>query len=164
MPMLRHFAKDDRGSFSVEAALVVSLIIVPVLLLLVDVAAIGSGQAQVQDVLQYAVTYTAGQVALGTTPTTSAVTSQVQTAYGASTSKWVSPSSPSYYCVATGSTTATMPTTASSSTSCSSGNVAEQFMKISVQSTVTIPFTVPYLPSSMNVGSTGYVRTDTTDN
>lgn len=149
--MLRRFSQSEDGNISVEFALLLSFIFVPMLLGIWDVAQIGFGQAQVQEALQDAVTY----VAAGNTGS-SGVTSAAQSAYGTSMS--VSTSTVCY-CVKTGTTTPTTPTTATCGSSCSSGNDYEQFMSITVSKTVSIPFTVPYLGNSVTVSSTGKVRT-----
>jgi hypothetical protein len=105
----------------------------------------------VQEALQDAVTY----VAAGNTGT-SGVTAAARSAYGNSIG--VSTSTVCY-CVKTGTTTPTTPTSATCGGSCTAGNDYEQFMSITVSKTVSIPFTVPYLGSSVTVTSTGKVRT-----
>ena len=149
--MLRRFSRSEDGDISVEFALLLSFVFVPMLLGIWDVAQIGFGQAQVQELLQDAVTY----VAAGNTGS-SGVTTAAQSAYGSSMS--VSTSTVCY-CVKTGTTTPTAPTTATCGSSCTSGNDYEQFMSITVSKTVSIPFTVPYLGKSVTVSSTGKVRT-----
>ncbi len=151
MPVLRRFSRSEDGSISVEFALLLSFIFVPMLLGIWDVAQIGFGQAQVQEALQDAVTY----VAAGNTGS-SGVTSAAHSAYGNSIS--VSTSTVCY-CVKTGTTTPTAPTSATCGGSCTAGNDYEQFMSITVSKTVSIPFTVPYLGNSVTVSSTGKVRT-----
>ena len=101
--MQRRFSRSEDGNISVELALVLSFVFVPMLLGIWDVAQIGFGQAQVQEALQDAVTY----VAAGNTGS-SGVTSAAQSAYGNSIS--VSTSTVCY-CVKTGTTTPTAPTT-----------------------------------------------------
>jgi Flp pilus assembly protein TadG len=148
--MLRRIAKAEDGSISVEAALVTSFVLVPMLLGLWDVAQIGLGQAQVQEALQDAVTY----VAAGNASNSSGITAAAQSAYGSSIS--VSTST-ACYCVQTGTSSPTNPTSVSCTGSCS-GDL-EQFMSIKVSKTVNVPFAVRYLPSSVTVSSTGQVRT-----
>ena len=150
--MLRRRSRDKDGSISVEAALVMSFILVPMLLGVWDVAQIGFGQAQVQEALQDAVTY----VAAGNAGNSSGITAAAQSAYGTSIS--VSTSTVCY-CVQTGTSTPTTPTSEVCSGSCGGGNDFEQFMSITVSKTVSIPFTVPYLGKSVTVTSTGRVRT-----
>jgi Flp pilus assembly protein TadG len=149
--MFDRLAKDKSGSIAVETALVMSFVIVPILLGLWDVAQIGLGQTQVQEALQDAITY----VAAGNSSNTSGITSAAQSAYGTSIS--VSASAVCY-CVSTSSVT--MPTAVScTGSTCSSGGDFEQFMTITTSKTVAIPFTVPYLGSSVTVTSTATVRT-----
>jgi Flp pilus assembly protein TadG len=152
MSMLRRIARAQDGSVSVEAALVMSFILAPMLLGLWDVAQIGFGQAQVQEALQDAVTY----VAAGNAGNSSGITAAAQSAYGSSIS--VSTSTVCY-CVQTSTSSPTTPTSEACTGSCSSGNDFEQFMSITVTKTVSIPFTVPYLGKSVTVTSTGQVRT-----
>lgn len=152
LPMLQRLARAQDGSISVETALVMSFIFVPMLLGLWDVAQIAFGQAQVQEALQDAVTY----VAAGNAGNASGITAAAQSAYGNSIS--VSTSTVCY-CVPTGTTNPTAPSTATCGSGCSSGNDPEQFMSITVSKTVSIPFTVPYLGNSVTVKSVGKVRT-----
>ncbi len=150
--MPRRIARAEEGSVSIEAALVVSFVLLPVLLGLWDVAQIGFGQAQVQEALQDAVTY----VAAGNSSNSSGIAAAARAAYGSSIA--VSTST-ACYCVQTGSSSPTAPTSEACSGSCSSNNDLEQFMSITVSKTITVPFTVPYLGSSVTVTSTGRVRT-----
>ena len=76
--MLRRIARAEEGSVSIEAALVVSFVLLPVLLGLWDVAQIGFGQAQVQEALQDAVTY----VAAGNSSNSSGIAAAARAAYG----------------------------------------------------------------------------------
>ncbi len=146
--MPRRFSHSLDGSISVEAALIMSFVFVPVLLGLWDVAQIAVGQAQVQEALQDAITY----VAAGNSGNSSGITAAAQSAYGTSIS--VSTST-ACYCVSTSSSSA--PSSVSCSGSCS-GDL-EQFMSLTVSKTVSIPFTVPYLGHSVTVESSGEVRT-----
>lgn len=149
--MLRRISSAEDGSVSVEAALVVSFVLVPVLLGLWDVAQIGFGQAQVQEALQDAITY----VAAGNSSNASGIIAAAQSAYGNSIS---ASTSTACYCVQTGTSSPTTPTSEACGGSCASGGDLEQFMSITVSKTITIPFTVPYLGSSVTVTSTGQVR------
>ncbi len=148
--MLRRISRAEEASVSVEAALVTGFLLVPMLLGLWDVARIGVGQAQVQEALQDAITY----VAAGNASNSSGITAAAQSAYG--TSIGVSTST-ACYCVQTGTSSPTNPTSVSCTGSCS-GDL-EQFMSITVSKTVSVPFVVRYLPSSVTVSSTGLVRT-----
>jgi Flp pilus assembly protein TadG len=150
-PVSSRFITAKDGSVSVEVALVMSFLFVPMLLGIWDVAQIAFGQAQVQEALQDVVTY----VAAGNTGA-SGITAAAQSAYGTSVS--VSTSTVCY-CVQTGSTGPTAPSTTACGGSCSSGNDLEQFMNITVSKAVSIPFTVPYLRNSVTVTSAGKVRT-----
>jgi Flp pilus assembly protein TadG len=150
--MRQRFSRAEEGSVSIEMALVMSFVLVPMLLGLWDVAQIGFGQAQVQEALQDAATY----VAAGNASNSSGITSAAQAAYGSSIS--VSTSTVCY-CVQTGTTGPTAPASEACSGSCGSGNDFEQFMNITVSKTVSIPFTVPYLGKSVTVTSSGQVRT-----
>lgn len=148
----QRFLKSDKGSISVEAALVMGFILTPLMLGTWDVAQIATGQSQAQEALQDTLTY----VAAGNASNTTGITTAAQKAYGSSMS--VS-TSKVCYCVQTGTTTPTKPTSVSCSGSCSTGNDLEQFMSITVTKAVKIPFTVPYLGSTYTVMSTGQVRT-----
>jgi Flp pilus assembly protein TadG len=144
-------AKNENGSIAVEAALVMSFVVVPLLLGLWDVAQIGLGQAQVQEALQDAITY----VAAGNSSNTAGITAAAQSAYGNAISI-----SASAVCYCAKTTSVAMPTAVScSSGSCSSGGDFEQFLSITTSKTVLIPFAVPYLGDSVTVTSTAMVRT-----
>lgn len=144
--------RDDDGVVAVETALVSSLILIPLLLGLSDVAQLAIAKARVQEALQDALTYVAA-----TNSTSSAqITSAAQAAYGSSIS--VS-SSQACYCVATGTTTPTMPTSVSCTASCLPGTTLAQFERITVSQTVQILFSVQYLASSVTIASTGLVQT-----
>lgn len=145
------FLRSRSGSISVETALVISFIYVPILLGMWDVAQIGFGQAQVQEALQDALTY----VAAGNSSNQSGIVSAAQSAYGTSIS--VSTSTVCY-CVSTTSTSPTAPTSVSCTASCANGNDLEQFMNITVSKTVTVPFPLPYLGRTIPVQSAGKIR------
>jgi Flp pilus assembly protein TadG len=150
--MLQRFSKANAGSISVEAALVMGFILTPLMLGTWDVAQIATGKSQVQEALQDALTY----VAAGNASNATGITNAAQTAYGTSISL---STSTVCYCVQTGTTTPTKPTSVSCSGSCGTGNDLEQFMSITASKTVKIPFAVPYLGSTVTVKSTGQVRT-----
>jgi Flp pilus assembly protein TadG len=152
--MLRRLLSAADGVVAVETALVCSLLLVPMLLGLWDVARIAMSTAELDEALQDAITY----VAATNSTSSSAITTAAQAAYGNSIS--VS-SSTVCYCVPTGTSTPTSPSSVSCTGSCSSGNSLEQYVSITVSTTVTIPFSVPYLGSSMALSSTGQVQTGT---
>ena len=150
--MLRRFLQARDGAVAVETALVCSLLLVPLLLGLWDVAQLAMSQAQLDEALQDATTY----VAYNNNATAAQITSAAQGAYGNS----ISVSSGTVcYCVSTTSSSPTAPTSISCTSSCGSGYQFEQFMSITVSTTVAIPFAVPYLGSSTTLSSTGQVRT-----
>ena len=149
---LRRLAAARDGAVAVEVALVSSLILVPLLLGLWDVAQIAFAKAKVDEALQDAVSY----VAAGNSGNSSGITSAAQGAYGNTIS--VSTST-ACYCVKTTTSTPTAPSSVSCSGSCAGGSTLQQFMSITVSLAVSIPFTVTYLGSSVTVSSTGQVRT-----
>jgi Flp pilus assembly protein TadG len=150
---MRRLIRARDGAVAVETALVSSLLLVPLLLGLWDVAQIAMAQAQLDEALQDAITYVA---ATGST-NSSNITTAGQAAYGSSIS--VS-SSEACYCVQTSTTTPTTPTSVSCTGTCSSGTM-EQFMSITVSTTVTMPFPVPYLGSTVSLSSTGNAQIGT---
>jgi Flp pilus assembly protein TadG len=156
--MWRRLFRAVDGAVAVETALVSSLILVPLLLGLWDVAQLAMSQAELDEALEDAISYIAGNMAAGTTWTTSGITSAAQASYGSGVG--VS-SSQVCYCVETGSSTPTAPTSVSCSGSCSSGSTIEQYESITVSMTVSIPFTVSYLGSSVTLSSTGQIQTGT---
>jgi hypothetical protein len=78
--MLRRISSSKNGSVSVETALMMSFVFVPMLLGLWDVAQIGSGQSKVHEALQDVLTY----VAAGNASNGSGITAAAQSAYGTS--------------------------------------------------------------------------------
>jgi Flp pilus assembly protein TadG len=150
---MRRLMRARDGAVAVETALVSSLLLIPLLLGLWDVAQVAMAQAKLDEALQDAITFVA---ATGST-SSSSITTAGQAAYGSSIS--VS-SSEACYCVQTSTTTPTAPTSISCTGTCSSGTM-EQFMSITVSTTVTIPFPVPYLGSTVSLSSTGNAQIGT---
>jgi Flp pilus assembly protein TadG len=155
MRKLRRLLAASDGVVAIETALVLSLFLVPLLLGIIDVSQIALGKAKVDEALQDAMTYV---MSAGSASTNAAITSAAQAANGSGIT--VSTSTVCY-CVSTGSSLPTAPSTATCGHSCSSGFVLQQFMSIAVSNRVTIPFPVPFinLTSPMTVTSTGQVRT-----
>jgi Flp pilus assembly protein TadG len=116
-----------------------------------DLAEIAMAKAQIEEGLQDAVTY----IAAGNTDS-AGITAAAQNAYGKSTT--VSTSTVCY-CVPTGTTTPTAPTSVACGGSCGSGNALQTFMSVTVSASVTLPVPLPYLSSPAPVASTGQVRT-----
>jgi Flp pilus assembly protein TadG len=143
------------GAVAVEAALVLSLFLVPMLLCLWDFSQLYEGQANLDEALQDTVTYV---MSTGSNATAAGAISAAQAANG--TSITVSTSTVCY-CISTSTTVPTMPTSVNCTSSCTGSSVLQQFMKVIATNSVTIPFPVPWikLTSPYTVTATAYVRT-----
>ncbi len=143
-----------RGAAAVEVALVLALFLVPFLLLLWDVGLVALGKAELDEALQDTMTY----VSAGNASNSSGITAAAQKAYG--TSITVSTSTVCY-CVATGTSQPTAPSSIACTSTCNSGYVRQQFMNITVSTEVDIPFPVSgfNLTSPLTLTTTGSVRT-----
>jgi len=143
------------GAVAVEAALVLSLILVPMLLGLWDFAQLYQGQANLDEALQDTVTYV---MSTGSNATAAGAISAAQAANGTGIS--VSTNTVCY-CVSTSTTAPTMPTSVGCTSSCTGSSVLQKFMKVVATNSVTIPFPVPWinLTSPYTVTATAYVRT-----
>jgi Flp pilus assembly protein TadG len=155
MKTLHRLLAATDGAVAVEAALVLSLFLVPMLLCLWDFSQLYEGQANVDEALQDTVTYVMGT---GSNATTAGATSAAQAANGSSIT--VS-NSMVCYCVSTSTTVPTMPASVSCTGSCTGSSVLQRFMKIVTTNSVTIPFPVSWinLTSPHTVTATAYVRT-----
>jgi Flp pilus assembly protein TadG len=150
--LLRLFSATD-GAVAVEAALVLSLFLLPMLLCLWDFSQLYAGQAKLDEALQDTVTYV---MSAGSNATAAGATSAAQAANGSSIT--VSTSTVCY-CVST--TVPTTPTSISCTSSCAGSSVLQQFMKIVTTNSVTVPFPVSWfnLTSPYTEIATAYVRT-----
>jgi len=149
--MFGRFLKSNHGAIAVETALTISFVLVPMTLGLWDAATIAIRKGEVDEALQAAITY----VAAGNASNASGIVAAARAAYGSNIN--VSTST-TCYCVSTSVSPAT-PTGISCSGSCASGADLEQFMNISVSSTVAMPVSAPYLGSTVTVTSSAQVRT-----
>ncbi len=155
MKMLHRLLVAADGAVAVEAALVLSLFLLPMLLCLWDFAQLYEAQANVDEALQDTVTYV---MSIGGNATAAGATSAAQAANGSGIT--VSTSAVCY-CVSTSSTVPTMPTSVSCTGSCTGSTVLQKFMKAVVANSVPIPFPVPWInfTSPYTVTATAYVRT-----
>jgi len=155
MKKLRRLLAATDGAVAVEAALVLSLFLVPMLLCLWDFSQLYQGQANLDEALQDTVTYI---MSAGSNATAAGATSAAQAANG--TGITVSTSTVCY-CVSTSTTVPTMPASISCTSSCTGSTVLQQFMKVVATDSVTIPFPVPWikLTSPYTMTATAYVRT-----
>ncbi len=149
----RRLGGCTKGVAAVETAIVVSLVLLPLLAGVADIGIMAQQRDKLDEALQDAITY----VSAGNTGS-AGVTTAAQAAYGTS----IAVSTGTFcYCVATGTTTPTAPTTVNCSGSCASGDVLETFMKITVSTAATLPVPLPALnlPSPVTLTTSGYIRT-----
>jgi Flp pilus assembly protein TadG len=149
--MFGRFLKSNHGVIAVETALMIGFVLAPMMLGLWDAATIAIRKGEVDEALQAVITY----VAAGNASNSSGIVAASQAAYGSNIN--VSTST-ACYCVST-SASPTIPTVVSCTGSCANGADLEQFMNISVTSTVAMPVSVPYLGSTVTVTSSAQVRT-----
>jgi Flp pilus assembly protein TadG len=154
MAIARRFVAAVEGVAAIETALLISLFFGPFLLAVLDAGQIALGKSQLDEALQDAMTY----VSAGNASNGSGITAAAQGAYGASISVTTSTVC---YCVGTGTSQPTAPSSTGCSSKCGTGYVLQQFMNISVSNKVVIPFPVPFLnlTSPLTLTTTGAVRT-----
>jgi Flp pilus assembly protein TadG len=155
MKTLHRLLAATDGAAAVEAALVLSLFLLPMLLCLWYFSQLYGGQADVDEALQDTVTYV---MSAGSNATAAGATSAAQ---AANSSSITVSTSTVCYCVSTSTTVPTMPTSVGCTSSCTGTFVLQQFMKIVTTNSVTIPFPVSWinLTSPYTVTATAYVRT-----
>jgi Flp pilus assembly protein TadG len=151
MPMTRWPWIANDGVIAVETALIASFILIPCFLGLWDVGQIALGKARLDEALADTLTY----VAAGNAGNSAGITAAAQASYG--TTITVSTSAVCY-CNNTAATSPTAPSSISCTGSCSSGQF-EQFLSVTVNQSVTLVFSLPYLPSPRTLTATGQVRT-----
>jgi Flp pilus assembly protein TadG len=154
MMRLSKLLADVSGVVSVETALIMSLILLPMLLGLADLAQLAQGKAKVDEALQDALTY----ISAGNSGNSAGITTAAQAAYGSGIS--VATSTVCYCVSETTTTQPTMPTTVACTGSCSS-SVLLKFMTVTVSNSINILFPISYmnLSSPRTVSVTGMIRT-----
>jgi Flp pilus assembly protein TadG len=155
MKTLDRLLAGNDGAVAVEAALVLSVLLAPMLLCLWDFSQLYQGQANVDEALQDTVTYV---MSTGSNATAAGAISAAQAANGNGIT--VSTSTVCY-CVSTSTSAPTMPTSVSCTSSCTGSSVFQKFMKVVATNSVMIPFPVPWikLTSPYTMTATAYVRT-----
>lgn len=151
---LRDFIGARRGAVAVEAALAITLVLVPLCLGAADLGVVFTTQARLDQAMQAAV-FAAWGNAAGASP--SVLQAVVTQAYGAAPPS-LAMTTPSLACVcltiASGQETST-PTNCGAS--CASGQAAV-YLSLSLSTAVTLPVPLPALPPAIALSSGGTVR------
>lgn len=154
----KKLASESRGSVSVEAALVISLVLIPLLLGIWDYASILAVQARLDEALNAAVEYADSSPANATNKT--AIANAATTAYGNATpSLALTGPTLSYYCIAVSPAgTKASGTAAIVNTNCGSGEVLATYATLSLAATVALPVAAPGLGATYPLAETATVR------
>ncbi len=156
--VMSRLLSQDCGSISVEAALVISLILLPLLLGLWDYTTVLSVQARLDEALNAAIEYAD---ASGANATNTAGISQAATSAYGSTSPSMAISGPtlSYYCIAVSPAgTRASGTDAEAGADCGSGEVLATYATLSLATTVPLPVSAPGLGSTFALSDNATVR------
>ena len=141
------------GSVSVEAALALGLILVPLLLGVVDLGLGMIVHMRLDRAVQAALFYAWGTPG----PSTSAVQSAARSGYGASSPTLTATAAIACYCIApTG--TRQSGTVKSCTGTCTAGQALASWVTINANASFSLPFPLPYLGSTFALSSTATAR------
>jgi TadE-like protein len=141
------------GSVSVEAALALGLILVPLLLGVVDLGDSMIVHMRMDRAVQAALFY-----AWGTSgPSTSAIQSAAESGYGASSPALTATAGFACYCIAPTGTRASG-TAESCSGTCANGQTLGSWVTVNASASLTLPLPLPGVGSSMALSSTATAR------
>jgi Flp pilus assembly protein TadG len=141
------------GSVSVEAALALGLILIPLVLGVVDLGLGIIVHMRLDRAAQAALFYAWGTPG----PSTSAVQSAAQSGYGATSPTLTATASIACYCI-TPTATRQSGTAASCTATCTSGQVLADWVTINVRASFGLPFPLPSLGSTFALSSTATAR------
>jgi Flp pilus assembly protein TadG len=153
---LHRLRGERRGSVSIEAALVTTVFLVPLLLGSVDFATVLATYFRVHRAQEAAVFYAWGNGGIASTAT---IQQAATTAFGTTSPSPTVTSSTLYYCVTTSQYYQSGMASYTSTPTCSSGQQVASYLTVSVSATTSLPVPFPVLPSSFTLTSTGSVRT-----
>ena len=151
---LRRLRAARAASVSVEAALVMSFVLVPSALGCMDIALALTTRARLDQGLQAAVFYAWANVG---SVTASGVQSAAIAGYGTATPRPTATATINTYCITPPTGNAQNGTSVPKS-GCPSGELQASYLTITLDASLSLPFTVPELGSTMALSSAGTVR------
>lgn len=158
-PVFR-LAQERCAAISVEAALVISLLLLPLLLGLWDYSVVLAVQARLDTALHAAMDYA---LATGANATdVSGIAQAASNAYGASApSPTISTPTLSYYCVSTNPAgTMANGQAASAGASCGNNQTLATYVTLSLAATVALPLSIPGLGDTFPLGDDATIRVE----
>lgn len=153
-------ARQRRASVSVEAALVISLVLLPLLLGLWDYSVVLSVQGRLDTALNAAMDY-----ALATTANAAdaqGIEQAANNAYGtAGPTPVIGTPTLSYYCISTNPAgTMANGQAASAGASCGSNQTLATYVTLSLAATVSLPLTIPGVGDTFPLGDNATIRVE----
>jgi Flp pilus assembly protein TadG len=153
--------RDRGGVAATEAALAISLVLVPLALGVIDVSLAIVDTARLDRALQAAVFYvwnnpTSFNVNPLPTATTSALSTAATNGYGSNSPTLTVSAATACMCVSSGYIQGAA---VSCTGSCSAGQTVAMYATITVSATFTLPVTLPYVGSSVAQSLSGVIRT-----
>jgi Flp pilus assembly protein TadG len=157
----RGWLRDRRGVAATEAALAISLILMPLILGVIDYGALLAAEARLDRALQAAVYYvwnnptsftTAGISSAGT----AGISSAANAGFGGASPTLTVTSTMACSCVSSGYSPVS---TVSCSGSCTSGQTVAAYVTITASASFTLPVAVSYLASPLSRSVSGTIRT-----
>ncbi|MBV9783503.1 MAG: pilus assembly protein [Acidisphaera sp.] len=154
LPALRRWRRDRAGSVTVETAIVVSVILVPLAMGAADFGVIMNTQARLDRALTMAAEYAWNA---GSGATVSAIQSAAQTGYGTGAPSLTATAVISCYCVAANGTRLNG-TAIACTGSCSSPNQLAEYVTLTASTAVTLPAPSPFFHSPDSLSASGVFR------
>lgn len=158
-PVLR-LAQQRSAAVSVEAALVISLLLLPLLLGLWDYSVVLAVQARLDTALHAAMDYALATEANATD--VAGIAQAADNAYGtAAPAPTIGTPTLSYYCVATNPAgTMASGQAASAGASCGSDQTLATYVTLSLAATVSLPLSIPGLGDTFPLGDDATIRVE----
>ena len=154
--MARDLGRERRGAVALEAALIGSLLLVPLAVGAADLGSIFTTQARLDTALEAAALYAWGNPG-NATPAN--ITQIAQSAYGTAAPTLVVTTPQNVcYCISVGGGQQTR-TAVSCTGSCASGAQLGIYLSVSFSTNLSLPAPVPGLPTTVSLSSAGMVRT-----
>ncbi len=153
---LRRIGRERRGAVALEAALIGSLLLVPLAVGAVDLGSIFTTQARLDAALEAAALYAWGNPG-NATPAN--ITQIAKSAYGNAAPTLLATTPQNVcYCITVGGGQQTR-TAVSCTGSCASGAQLGIYLSVSFSTNLSLPAPVPGLPTTVSLSSAGMVRT-----
>ena len=154
--ILHRLGRERHGAVALEAALIGSLLLVPLAVGAVDLGSIFATQARLDAALEAAALYAWGNPG-NATPAN--ITQIAQSAYGNGAPSLVATTPQNVcYCISVGGGQQTR-TSVSCTGNCATGQQLGTFLSVSFSTNLSLPAPVPGLPTTVSLSSAGMVRT-----